>query len=980
MLQFLEFKHSNGGGKFDLADVTLFLGPPSSGKTKAMIAELSKIEPFSYTFIGSQGEFVKFVAQMASKEIGIINRSAFKTLDQFAVDLVVEQKGLVFADEALKLSVLSSVIEDMSSKNLDFPDEIVKLKHRSTVEKLLSLIDDIKSYMKEDEFKEPQTRMDFFISSVMELFKKALNSKNLFDTYDAYAMIANGEIELNGKYLFVDGFYDFTPVVSKLFKTLISHSKKTFITATQGEIFKRGTSTILKTVEEFNPRKVNFQFKGSQVARGLFFGNGENLHVHAFEKITDEINWVCGKVKRLLLNGRSPDDFEIVVNSSSSDYVEALKEKLEEYSIEVSYLGKKSLSQNVVVQQLMLPIRVVTNGYPPDLLNSMMMVGYGGKEKGFSLIYDLARLNRGPIRLSHDMRLKNWMEKIDRFTDFLRKKKSFVENSDEEYNQKATLEEIERLLSFADESRKTVESLFDFLLDFENAKGISEYTKAFEKAIEVVKKRELSQDDMEAIKSFKELLWEVEGIWSFTGVSEITSLDYRYYLELQLKERFYIPEENELSVRISDVLTSRFSHKPLKIFVGFNDGNYPQFHQNYFYTTIEEENHFGENRILKSLFDNRLDLYTAMSHASEVYLTMPTSTVSGIKILPSIYLTELEEKFDTAIDEAEEIPPMSAQEAVIAYAKWARENGRSPEIEKKLGVEMPRVQEYNLKDEANLSFCGKMSEKPVSFYKFSYYDKCPLMFFFAYVLKIPQEIAYTFDLDALEIGTIYHNVLKKMMKRGRDALMRKTYDEVYAMTKEFVKEELEKITFLEEELFKINLARISAVITEYLFNVELRDPQELKSNMKKYMIYQNKAKKTEEFFVPYRFEFSIDGANGELGGIKFVGRIDRIDTCPSGLMIVDYKRKNQGEKEQLCIYSAIAQKMLNRPVLQATFSLIEAQKISSLISSEKIQKETERTLSKVKEFLESVQKGKFNSKNACKRCPYSMICPERREK
>ena len=964
-----------------MGEVELLVGPPSSGKTKAIIAELSKVEPFDYTFIGSQGEFVKFVARMASKEIGTINRSAFKTIDQLAVELVVKQKGLVFADKALKLSILSSVIEEMATKNLDLSEETVKqakiVKHRSTVEKLLSLIDDIKTYMKEDEFREPQTRRDLFISNVMDLFKKALNSKNLFDTYDAYAMIANGEIKLDGKYLFVDGFYDFTPIISKLFKTLISHFEKTFITITEGEIFKRGTFTIFKTVEGFKPKITHFKIKGSRVAKGLFFGNGEGLHIHAFEKMTDEVNWVCKKVKHLLLNGGSPDDFEIVVKSQDSDYVKALREKFDEYSIEVSYLGQKSLSQSVIVQQLMLPIRVVTNGYPSDLLTSMVMAGFAGEENNFALIYDLARLNRGPMRLSHNLRLKDWMEKIDKFIDFLHKKRLLIANSDEEYNKEAILEEIKRLLSLAKKSKETVKALFDFLLNFESAKSVSEYTKAFEKAIEMVKQRELSQDEMEAVKSFKALLWEIEGIWSFTGANDIDSSDYRYYLELQLKGRFYTPHENKGSVHISDVLTSRFSYKPLKIFVGFNDGNYPQFRQNYFYTTIEEENHFGENRILKRLFDDKLDLYTAMSQASEVYLTMPASTMSGIKILPSMYLVELEEKFNTMIEKAEEFPPMSVQEAVIAYAKWARENGRSPEIEKKLGIEIPRVQKFILEDESNLSFCEKFSRRPVSFYKFSSYDKCPLMFFFAYILKIPQRITYTFDLDALEVGTIYHNVLKKTMQRGRNTLIGKTHDEVYSMVREFVKEELEKMTFLEEELFEINLLRISTVITEYLFNVELRDLKELKGNLKKYMIYKNKDKKTEEFFVPYRFEFSLDGANSEFGGIKFIGRIDRIDTCPSGLMIVDYKRKNKGENEQLYIYSTIAQRMLNRPVLQATFSLIEPEKISNLASSKKIETGAEKTLSKVKGFLEGVKGGKFIPKDACQMCPYSMICPER---
>jgi hypothetical protein len=75
-----------------MSEIKLFIGPPLSGKTDSLIEELSKVDPFEYIFIGSQGEFVKFAGNLATQKIGAINRSAFKTIDQFAVYNVKKAK------------------------------------------------------------------------------------------------------------------------------------------------------------------------------------------------------------------------------------------------------------------------------------------------------------------------------------------------------------------------------------------------------------------------------------------------------------------------------------------------------------------------------------------------------------------------------------------------------------------------------------------------------------------------------------------------------------------------------------------------------------------------------------------------------------------------------------------------------------------------------------------------------------------------
>ncbi len=966
--------------------IHLFIGPPFSGKTEALVANLEAFAPFDYLFIGSQGEFVKHAARLAIARFGVVNRTAFKAVDQVAVEAVLRQKKLLFADEALKLSVLSQIVEDMAMRNLDVPEELAQqaamIRHRSSVEKLLSLIDDVKTYMKEEEFRNPEDRRDIFISTVIENLQRYFEMNGLFDTYDAYRMVADGEVEVKGKALFIDGFYDFTPVISAFFKAMISKFDHIYIAVTTGEPFERGTVTILKTLEEFKPVAEKMDFNGSSIAKGLFFEGGNGLKIYSFEKMRDEVKWVCGKVKSDLLKGEKAGNVEIVVKSSESPYVKALCEKFREYGVKASYLAKKKLSQNVVIQQLMLPLRVVTNGYPPDLLTSMVMIGYAGQQNDFNLVYDLARLNRGPMRLSHEARLKNWLEKLENYSHFLSKKEKLVSESDEEFDRRASLEEISRLKKLTRDAVKTVKHLFEFLEKFERARSISNYTQSFKKAIEIVRNRGLTKEDETAVKAFEELLWQIEGIWNFLGKERLTPADYRFHLELRIKEKFYTPSEDERTVRISDILTSRFTFKPLKIFVGFNEGIYPSFRQNYFYTSLEEENHFGQNRFLKSLSDERIDLYVALSKAKKTYLTFPTSSKDGSKLLPSLYTSELIEKFNIGVEKPDAFPPMSVQEAVLAYSKWSRNNGRSEKTERKLGVSLKNRVNYKLEKAESLKICEQLANTSVSFYRFQTYEDCPLKFFFSYVLKLPGRFSYTFDLNVLEIGNIYHNVMKELLGMyTRDELARRNESEVRTFIERLVRKELMRTTFLEEPLFNVEVLRLTAILEHYIWEVELVDIDSLnkQKNEYKYLVYKNDKK--EEYFTPYRFEYPLEGEKSKIDGVSFRGRIDRIDVCNSGIMIVDYKSRNFGNREQLYIYSAIAEKNLEKPVLAAAFAAIEKEeKMLSIYDRKKIRAGLPIVMENVKKFLQNVKNGDFNptKERKCSRCDYNTICPEAR--
>ncbi|MGC8684032.1 MAG: hypothetical protein ACP5UJ_08915, partial [Athalassotoga sp.] len=191
---------------------------------------------------------------------------------------------------------------------------------------------------------------------------------------------------------------------------------------------------------------------------------------------------VCKKAKSLLLEGYDPQDFEIVVKSEKSNYIKEIENKLEEYSITLSYLGKKKLAQNTAVQKVMLPLRVASGGYPQDLLMSMITAGFGGETAEFPIIYSKAHLDRGLMKLSYRSRLEDWERRLGNFEKYLEHLKNLEDEEAE-----GIKEEARSLYRSLQKAQKSVKTLFEFLKRLEDAKDPREYSKILERAIEIVK-------------------------------------------------------------------------------------------------------------------------------------------------------------------------------------------------------------------------------------------------------------------------------------------------------------------------------------------------------------------------------------------------------------------------------------------------------------------------------------------------------------
>ena len=124
----------------------------------------------------------------------------------------------------------------------------------------------------------------------------------------------------------------------------------------------------------------------------------------------------------------------------------------------------------------------------------------------------------------------------------------------------------------------------------------------------------------------------------------------------------------------------------------------------------------------------------------------------------------------------------------------------------------------------------------------------------------------------------------------------------------------------------------------------------------------------------------------EIGGVKVVGRIDRIDRIGEhSVEVVDYKTGKPRKQEdadkslQLAIYAIAAQRQWNYQVERLVFhNLEDNSRVETAPAAEKLAKVEE----KVRESAQAMREGKFAAKPGyhCNRCGYRQLCPATEEK
>jgi DNA helicase II / ATP-dependent DNA helicase PcrA len=227
------------------------------------------------------------------------------------------------------------------------------------------------------------------------------------------------------------------------------------------------------------------------------------------------------------------------------------------------------------------------------------------------------------------------------------------------------------------------------------------------------------------------------------------------------------------------------------------------------------------------------------------------------------------------------------------------------------------------------------------------YKKCPRLYQYRHVMKIPEKPRYYFDF-----GSSLHSIAEQLTRMQKDG---KAINETVA-------EEL-LAKFWDPKGYKSKID-------------EKRDYDEAKAILKVFLEEQAKSK-SEIVDIERWFETSI-------GEIKLRGRIDRIDKDGSGYIVVDYKTSkkasslNELKKDmQLLVYAlAVTQMYGTGPLKVGDWFLRSNEKVffePENQAIEAIQTEITEMASKIKAAAFEPKKGSWE----CNYCDYTCLCDEK---
>lgn len=257
-----------------------------------------------------------------------------------------------------------------------------------------------------------------------------------------------------------------------------------------------------------------------------------------------------------------------------------------------------------------------------------------------------------------------------------------------------------------------------------------------------------------------------------------------------------------------------------------------------------------------------------------------------------------------------------------------------------------------------------------SFSQLAAFEKCPLQYKYAYILKIPTKGKPNFSF-----GKTIHNTLHRFVN-----LNAQIFQSEQKNLFEEVDNERKKVNLGLSDLFNIYKEEwIDAWFDDERHKEEYREKGKgiLKNFYKDFV--------SRDFCVLFmQNEPALEKVfNINLNGNKFVGAIDRIDKIDDEIEIIDYKtgtaKKSLAtdDKFQLEIYNLAANKIFDLRPKKLTYYYVED---GTYCSFEPKKTSLEKTEEKILNTIEKIKRSKFKPTAGwqCQYCDYKNICPHRK--
>jgi DNA helicase-2/ATP-dependent DNA helicase PcrA len=257
-----------------------------------------------------------------------------------------------------------------------------------------------------------------------------------------------------------------------------------------------------------------------------------------------------------------------------------------------------------------------------------------------------------------------------------------------------------------------------------------------------------------------------------------------------------------------------------------------------------------------------------------------------------------------------------------------------------------------------------------SYSQLAAFEKCPLQYKFAFILKVPTRGKAVFSF-----GKTMHNTLEAFLRWLNEPASVKGLDR--AKQENLSGEKVVKKSKKKKNVFEK---------LENLYEENWID-EWYNSKKEKEAYYKNGKRIIKEFYERFSEKspniLKINGQlalempfNLKIGDHTIFGVIDRIDETKDGVEIVDYKTgtsKDRPEKEQLLIYQIAAQEVLHLKPKQLYYYYLDDGKTASFLGSEK---ELSDQKEKIIEEIEKIRNSEFEPTPGwqCQYCDFKDIC------
>lgn len=1002
-------------------DLIFVTGPALSGKTAHILSELliqHQRDPFSYLFVGPTGDYVRSIREDFLRKASCIFSDRFLPLDQFAVRTYKSVfREAIHIGSHVSTTIICEILRKMrredlalSSYMIDYLEEMI----RDVKENGGSFFD---IFSEEDE-------AVALLREVYEAFTAYTSDHRMFDTFDAYLSAEQTCKQIDegafGSKAFVDGFHDFSPAMTVFLENILPKFDTVFLTCPQDShrsellsssasirsfVEKLSKKARVQTVELNDvhyPKELHGFFTSlfSEKKKKTQFASG--VRIERFDNVYTEIDAACRKTKELVKSGTRPEDIALVA-ADFSRYSELVSSRLTEYGIPYRVEGDRPMIESFSVRALVLPLEIAASGFPPESFLALIEQGYCGviDMQFFERIFSSARLMFGIPRSSLKHREEIFMKRIRNYEDLLKSKIEALRNSaEDDFDEENAKNYEDTLLLLGSVFRPSMKKLLGLLRPFDGttrrsaeyfAQEIREnYEKlAFDERITAISSHLEDDSEKNAVsKLLEEVLPELTTLLRFMGKEKVTPAEYFSYLKVHLKNRNYKGSSSVGNrVEIQSLMSSRFSSKQIKIFLGFVEGSYPDVRINPLYASTQYGTQRPKDFLITKEKQQRLNLYLSLTRCtSAALITLPESTIDGLPLLQSPYLKEIQESGGSLSQTVEETAslrkkrlelPMSSLELKVSIAYLFGKTGRSDLFEDyglpKLKADIEEFAQpysWRILDTTTLQ---KSVGKTFSFTRLKTYDDCPFKFFMDYILKLPSPEVVTVELSPMEEGAIFHSVLKDFYSGTTPSWE----DALTTQLKRYLRHENQLV-------WEIEYNHLHNVIEDYITRRNSALPKNWPDNL-----------------VPSFFEIPFGMAEGAsvpiAGGLFLRGKVDRIDLSKSTgeMYIIDYKRGKSGDKKQLVLYAIAADHIFSQKeyrVAAGTFKPLtdksnnahsfyveegdEGSKVWRFLRQRITQKEMEEWLTSISE---GIAEGKFAAHlgmpaSKCYRCDRERIC------